>query len=300
MDYISGFLPGGLIDGKGIVHQEVKLSCPNGRAEYLLSNQQVREPNALVTMLLSHCIHQIGTIKTVSQELIRNLLVADRQYLLLKMIEAMFGDKVEGTIIFPNMSCGNKVDIDFTVGDIPLKASNDKGPLYKMQLKEQANKAEENLDHYIEVVFRLPNGSDQEAIIPLIQQDKHMAAVTLLGRCIQRIGIWENPGPERVAGLPPHALIEIEKKMEEIAPVVELTMAGECPECGVPFTVPFDLMGYFWSKLQISRDQLLREIHYLALHYHWSEREIMEMPRQLRHQYLKILAEEIKRLNGDI
>jgi hypothetical protein len=300
MDYISGFLPGGLIDSKGIVHQEVKLSCLNGRAEYLLSNQQVREPNALVTILLSRCIHQIGTIKPVSQELIRNLLVADRQYLLLKMIEAMFGDKVEGTIVCPNASCGNKVDIDFAVGDIPIKASNDKGPLYKMQLKEQANKAEENLDHYIEVVFRLPNGSDQEAIIPLIQQDKHMAAVTLLGRCIKRIGTWENPGPERVAGLPPHALIEIEKKMEEIAPVVELTMAGECPECGVSFTVPFELMGYFWSKLQISCDQLLREIHYLALHYHWSEREIMEMPRQLRHQYLKILAEEIKRLKGDI
>jgi hypothetical protein len=35
----------------------------------------------------------------------------------------------------------------------------------------------------------------------------------------------------------------------------------------------------------------------LAFNYHWSEKEIMEMPRRKRLMYIEILREEIKRIN---
>ena len=94
--------------------------------------------------------------------------------------------------------------------------------------------------------------------------------------------------------------MEIEQHMEAVAPQVELTMEGECPECDHEFAVPFDLESFFFSELRTSLDLLYREVHYLAYHYHWSEREIMEMPRQRRRMYIQVLAEEIERLNDAV
>jgi hypothetical protein len=48
----------------------------------------------------------------------------------------------------------------------------------------------------------------------------------------------------------------------------------------------------------MSGDMLYREIHYLAYHYHWSEREIMDMTRDKRRKYIEVLADEIERLNN--
>ena len=41
-----------------------------------------------------------------------------------------------------------------------------------------------------------------------------------------------------------------------------------------------------------------QEVHYLAYHYHWSEAEIMTMPRAKRAVYLGVLSGEIERMNG--
>ena len=122
----------------------------------------------------------------------------------------------------------------------------------------------------------------------------------LLARCIRRIGRTENPGYEAVRRLSPTARMEIERQMEMVAPQVELTMEGDCPECGREFAIPFDLQRFFFSELRTGQDLLYREVHYLAYHYHWSEREIMEMPRQKRRKYIEVLADEIERLNDAI
>jgi hypothetical protein len=61
--------------------------------------------------------------------------------------------------------------------------------------------------------------------------------------------------------------------------------------------VPFDVQDFFFGELRTSRDLLYREVHYLAYHYHWGEREIMDMPRQKRRIYIDILAEEMGKLN---
>jgi len=40
---------------------------------------------------------------------------------------------------------------------------------------------------------------------------------------------------------------------------------------------------------------LLEEVHYLAFHYHWSEKDILSMTRSKRRRYLAILAEKLER-----
>jgi hypothetical protein len=41
-------------------------------------------------------------------------------------------------------------------------------------------------------------------------------------------------------------------------------------------------------------NQLYRDVHYLALHYHWSENEIMCMTTSKRKQYIDLLEDELR------
>lgn len=290
MERVRYRLPGGLVDAAGIVHRQVELKPLNGRDELFLAGRSGRESNGEVSALLSRCVRHIGTIRPVSTAVARSLLVADRQYLLLKLRETTFGEQILATIVCPG--CGHKIDIDFRTQDIPVKESIEKGPLYQMSLPAEMGDT---------VVFRLPNGDDQEMIAPLLQQDEvEEAAVSLLGQCVRRIGDRENPGVAGMRQLPPPALTAIEQKMEALAPAVSLTMTGDCLECGRVFAVPFDLTRFFFSELRTNGGVLLQEVHFLAYHYHWSEREILGMPRGRRRKYIALLAKEMERLNDGI
>lgn len=295
-------LPGGYVDEAGAVHRHVELTSFSGRDEEFLANNRHLNGAALVTSTLSRCVRRIGDVQPVSDDIARSLLVADRQYLLLKLREATFGDQVQATARCPWPECGERSDIGFSTQDVPVQESVDKGPWYEMQLSPGAAIVGEDGEAYRDMTFRLPNGGDQESIasILLVEEDEARASAMLLERCIQRIGPLDQPGGELTGRLTAAARMEIERQMEAIAPHVELTMEGDCPECGQAFAIPLDLTELFFSEVRISLDLLYREAHYLAYHYHWSEREIMEMPRDKRRKYIEILAEEIERLNDAV
>lgn len=298
METIAGQLPGGYVDRGGEVHRKVELKPLTGMEEELLAASRQQESASLVTVVLSRCIQRIGAISPVSEELVRNLLVADRQYLLLKLREATFGDRVRANIFCPWPECGKRVAINFSINDIPIRESEDKGPAYKMILSPEI--AGELGEEDRQITFRLPNGADQEAISPLLAENEALALVKLLGRCVQRIGCLANPGEDVISQLLPAARLAIEQQMEKVAPKMELNMDVRCHECDREFMVPFDLHRFFFGEMRTSGDILYREVHYLAYHYHWSEREIMEMTRVKRHRYIEVLADEIERLNNAV
>ncbi|HMS82437.1 MAG TPA: hypothetical protein PKD12_02155 [Nitrospira sp.] len=299
MDTLAGLLPGGYVDNCGEVQREIELRPLTGREEELLATSRPRESASLVTVLLSRCIQRLGAIRPVSEALVRNLLVADRQYLLLKLREATFGEQIRANVFCPWPECGQRVTINFSVKDIPIRESEDKGPVYMMTLSPEIAGvfgADER-----QITFRLPNGEDQESISPLLAENEALALARLFGRCIQRIGRLTNIDEEAVISqLSPAARLEIEQQMERIAPKVELTMDINCHECGRVFVAPFDLHRFFFGEMRTSGDLLYREVHYLAYHYHWSEREILEMTRDKRRRYIDVLADEIERLNNAV
>ncbi|MGH7775202.1 MAG: hypothetical protein ACREQA_23495 [Candidatus Binatia bacterium] len=295
MDITTGLLPGGYVDKGGVAHREVELIPLTGREEELLAGSHQGESASLVTVVLSRCIRRIGTIHLVSEEVARSLLIADRQYLLLKLREVTFGDQVRANIFCPWPDCGKRVAINFSINNIPIRESENKGPAYMMTLSPEV--AGELREEEREITFRLPNGADQEAISPLLAENEALALAKLLGRCIQSIGRLPNPGEEVIDRLCPAARLAIEQQMEKLAPKVDLTMDVNCHECGREFVAPFDLHRFFFGEMRTSGDLLYREVHYLAYHYHWSEREIMQMTRDKRRRYIEVLADEIERLS---
>jgi len=291
-------LPGGWVDAEGVVHRDVVFSALTGREEALLAQTQQNRASQ-VTALLSRCVKRIGAHTPVPVSITQNLLIADRDYLLLKLREATFGPQVQATLPCPWPDCGEKVDIDFSIDDIPVTPSEDKGPLYAITLSPEAAFVEKGLA-YRDLRFRLPTGADQEFLSPALSENESLALAELLARCIQSIGPLEIESTVQIEGLSPLARMEIEREMLRIAPKIELNMDVNCPECARLFTVPFDLQDFFFGEMRTSRDLLFREVHYLAYHYHWSEREIMEMPKDQRRNYIEILADEIERLNNAV
>jgi hypothetical protein len=283
-------LPGGYTDEAGGLHREVELAPLSGCEEELIAHSPRQGHAAALTMILSRCMRRLGSISPVPPPLGRRLLVADRQYLLLNLRAITFGDQVQATVRCPWTDCGRKIDIDFSLSDVPVKESQDKGPIYKMELSPEAAREDQDEHPDRAIVFRLPNGEDQEVITPLAavpDADAEAALELLLKRCIQQGGS---------RSLSPLALEEIERRMDAVAPKVELAIEGQCRDCGRDFAVPFDLQEFFFHELQTSQALLHREVHYLAYHYHWSEREIMAMPRDKRRRYIEVLTDELEKV----
>jgi hypothetical protein len=59
--------------------------------------------------------------------------------------------------------------------------------------------------------------------------------------------------------------------------------------------LPFDTTAFFFNELRLAAGQLLREVHALALHYHWSEADILNLTRDRRRTYLSLLADALRR-----
>lgn len=288
-----GLLPGGYFDAAGRLHREFELMALTGREEEMLAQVRRPETASLVTAVLSRCVRRVGEIAPVTEDVARGLLVADRHYLLLKLRQATFGDVVRANLICPWPDCGERVSVDFSIDGVPVHALADPAPAYTMTLSPAAAGDGED-----EVAFRLPTGADQEELSARLAHDETGALAGLLCRCVQRIGVQAPPGEDVVSALSPLARAEIEERMARLMPRVEQTMEASCAECGRLFTAPFDVQRFFFGELRTDGGQLYREVHYLAYHYHWSEREIMAMTREKRHTYIDVLSGAIEELNG--
>ncbi len=294
-------LPGGYIDSVGHVHREAELRPLTGREEELLVTRSGIPTATLVTTLLSYCVHRIGPFSPVTEDLARALLVGDRQYLLLKLREITFGQRVQASIPCPWPDCGKRMDIDFQTSDVPVKKAEVDSLIYEMALSPEAVEPhDEGAANQRSVRFRLPNGGDQEMLAPWFAQNEAETLTLLLSRCLVSLGDEQTPSRETIHALSPMARMEIEQQMAILMPGIELTMDAQCPECGREFIVPFELQDFFFGEFQTSPDMLRREVHYLAFHYHWSESEIMNMTRDKRRGYIETLADEIERLNNAV
>lgn len=289
-------LPGGWVDAGGAVHREAELAPLSGREEELLAGLSGASPADRVTEVLARCVRRVGPVP-VTPQVAGSLLVGDRQFLLLRLREMTFGERVQGTLWCPWPQCGGRMNLDFSTADVPVKAVAHVAAAYRVDLGDEAavQDAEGGIHRVIE--FRLPNGDDQARLAEVLARNPAQALTGLLERCVSGTEAPWADVAELVARMSPAARAQVERAMEEHAPAVELEMDLACPECGRGFTAPFHLQDFFLGELRTSRDLLRRQVHYLAWHYHWSEREILELPRDKRLAYIEILAEEIEALN---
>ncbi len=220
---------------------------------------------ARVTAVLEAALAQIGG-EPASKELVRGLTVADRQFLARLLAARLERDAVWLTARC--RACGHDFDFHVQQSALPMKEAGAEVASVDTSLGRCR--------------LRLPTGADQEAITDLGSEEEALRA--LVGRCLVAVG--DEVAPDDA----PRALTEddlkrIDEALEAVAPEVALRAQTECPECKSTNDVWLDP----YLSLALHGGGLLQEIHALASAYHWSESEILRLPRSRRQVYLRLV-----------
>ena len=258
-------LPGGLVlNGRRLGRAELRPLT--GREEEWVTQHATTPSAHIATKLLSACFVRLDDVP-VNSEMIGKLLVGDRDYLILQLRRMTLGDHFAAVFSCP--ACKRAMDVEFLAQDIAVEPRPQTAATYTWQ----------GSPRYVN--YRLPNGADQEAVADLSPSE---AVEALIARCVDR-DFSPLTDEERAA---------IIAEMDRLAPQIDLELDLNCPECGHSFTTPFDCTSFFFSELRAQSRHLMREVHYLALHYHWSESEILNLQRDRRRGYLALLNETLR------
>ena len=227
-----------------------------------------RLPSAqIVTRLLNSCVLRIDD-QPAPKNVAQRMLIGDRDYLLLQLRRLTLGDRVCAVIHCP--ACGSKMDTDLDAASVPVESRPQSELRHSVKVGERM------------VSFRLPIGSDQEAVAGL---DSEAAVVELFRR-----SILDDGG----TALTPAEQSVVIAAMEKIAPEVFVELQLTCPECAHEFLTPFDIASFFFDEMRIAGGQLFREVHALAFYYHWAETEILGLARERRRLYLSLLSDALR------
>lgn len=175
--------------------------------------------------------------------------VSDRDRLMAQLHRATFGGRIAGTSRCGG--CGRPFDFDF-----------DLEALLGAVAPEPADADPDGWFRDGATRFRLPTGADELAAEG---RPAPQAAEVIALACV--------PAAD------PSARARAERRMARIAPLVELTLRAQCPECGTANPMQFAAQRYFLEALRAERPRLMREIHLLGACYHWRLADILGLAR---------------------
>lgn len=263
------FLPGGVVLDDGRRLGRAELRPLTGREEEWMTRHADTPGAKMTTSILSWCFVRLENAP-VDPDIVGKLLVGDRDFLMLQLRRMTLGDRFAAVFSCP--ACKRAMDVEFLAQDIFVEPRPQDATTYTWRSDDQRPP----------IRFRLPNGADQEAVAEL---STNKAVEVLLARCVVDDGGIPLTLDERAAVI---------AEMDRLAPQIDLELDLTCPECGHSFTTPFDCTAFFFSEIRTQSRHLMREVHYLALHYHWSEAEILGLQRDRRREYLALLNETLR------
>jgi hypothetical protein len=276
--YARFSLPAGWLDENGAREHGVEVRGLCGTDEEWIhclpgETPQVRTAAAL----LARCVRRIGA-RRATPAMIRELTLGDTDFLLLRLWQLTFGDRVELVFRCPRGTCGAKMDVDFTLHAVPVEACPQL-PNYRVRFADGPVR---------EVGFRLPRLGDLEEI-------DDQGAETLLGRCLLSIDDRREIDPASVQELAAELRAAIEAEMERVSAKAHGEIEAECAECGAVFTTALEPMTWLLSEVVRRRREFETGVHLLSFHYHWALRDILKMHRPRRQHYVRLLLEQMDR-----
>lgn len=241
-------LPVGYTDANGTVHREATLRKMTGKEEALMADPRLRKNGGrLMTMLLANCVTALGTLPKVDPDVMARLYSADRNYLLMELRRATFGDELEASYTCPH--CGRTTEVAEDLATVPVKrlAGNDGAVEIAVQLEDGF--AYEGALHRT-LLLTLPTGLDEEKVAATQSDNPSRAKNALLARCIRALGSLDRSD---IDALGTHILMEltlgdrrrIDKAVEAAAPGVDLIRDVTCDSCGRGFKAALDMSHFF-------------------------------------------------------
>jgi hypothetical protein len=251
--------------------REARVRPLTGADEAFLAETGRLSPAERSSAILARCVTVAGSEDPL--EAVRRLSIGDREALLLHIHRLTFGDAFTGVVECGDPACGAAMDVAIAIPQLLLPPYPD--PQEWHDLSIAVGQA---------LQFRLPNGADQEDAAALALSDLDAAADALLGRCVRT--------SDPLAGLPsPLPVAALAEAMVAADPQAEISLDLVCPVCSRSMTAWLDAGSVLYREVAGRLSQLYREVHTLALSYHWSETEILSLTPPQRLRYLDLLAE---------
>jgi hypothetical protein len=262
-------LPHGLVRD-GVRRTDGVLRPPTGADEAALLERRGWTRAEQVSALLARCLVAFGGAAP-EEGVVRDLTVGDREALLLQLRAALRSGRISCTVDCAD--CGERLDVDVDAADALVPVYAEAPELHEARIGGWT------------VRFRLPTGADQEAAA--LTADAETGGRLLVERCVveaRRRGKTATPVPEPVSEALPALLAQLDPQAESLVRL-------RCPECGTEMQALLDAASVLFAELAGSSERLTLEVHALALHYHWSEREILGLELPRRRRYLELLAD---------
>jgi transcription elongation factor Elf1 len=243
-------LPGGVVR-EGERRRGFAFRAVDGALEAALAEASLASsvPKA-VTAVLAAALAELGG-EGVTEEAVRALAIGDRQFLMRQLSAHLGHDQVWLTAACRR--CGESFDFDVHQSALPVKEASESFPYAATAVGR----------------YRIPTGADQEAIATIDDDDDAVQA--LLARCTLEGSDGSDPGAQEA--------------MEAASPEVALAAAAVCPACGAKNEVAIDP----YLGLRMDGQSLFMEVHRIASAYHWSEAQILALPRERRRLYLRLI-----------
>ncbi|HJQ24876.1 MAG TPA: hypothetical protein VKA60_13240 [Blastocatellia bacterium] len=241
-------LPVGYLDEDGRLHRSATLRKMTGHEEALLADRKLRHNGgALVTELLSSCVRRLGELTTINRKVVAHLTSPDRNYLLMELRKITFGSELEANYACPH--CGETSRVLHDLDELPVRRVNGEG-VRDIVVELEDGWEDKDGQLYLTMVFRLPNGVDEEKVAGALKENPSRGMNALLTRCMVALGDMpqarrEALGTKVLSDLTMSDRALIESAFREETPGVDLSRQIDCDACGRSFKASLDLTSFF-------------------------------------------------------
>lgn len=227
---------GGLMDSDGTLHDEAVVKELTGSDEEALSKAEVTKTlGRYIQVLVRRGTESIGAYQHPDDKLLGELLIGDREALILAIRRATYGDELKLTVVCP--SCTSAVDVTYDLAtEIPITEMEDK---YKRDIGVKLRDGRHAL-------FRIPTCADQDALYAT--QNKTMSEMNsvLMSRCLISIDGQPVQGRNAVLALGIRDRKKIVAALNGAQPGPKYNEIDiECPSCGAESPLQVRLLDLF-------------------------------------------------------
>jgi hypothetical protein len=264
-------LPCGLREASGRRARAARVTPLTGRAEAQAAADT--NPYRAALGVLCASLSRLGNYQPpdIDRALLAGLYPIDRDYLLVQVARVTFGDVCYQTLVCPHAPCGKRVDLELDLRTLSAEAA------------EVVAVRRFVLPDGREGVVRIATAGDQAELhdLPESELEAHF-----LDRCLVttegcEVNDWRS--------IPAALRACIVQQSVEGAPALDLHLSLVCVECGNAFTYEYDPLRGLMREMLGARAALRHEVHCIASHYHWSEREILDLTRAQRRDYIDMI-----------
>ncbi|MFT6925772.1 MAG: hypothetical protein ACJAZP_001361 [Psychromonas sp.] len=277
----SSQLPGGLLlDGE--LHRSFEFAPITGMLEREIAESGLGMHSLArqVTNILAYALDNVAG-QRVTKKMIRMLSSGDREFLILYLHSLLEPDP--RWITRRCAECDQPVQFQIDAAALPVKSAGEKYPQTALKLS------------FCDAQMRVPIGTDEEALADNCED--HDSAMSMLLKRLLTLGD-ENCLDQAIAydRLTTSDLLMIDRVLDQMSPQISRSVNITCPYCLTEQLQSID--NYEWIIHENS--SLDEQIHTLAFYYHWSEKEILSLPKKRRSQYVTLIERNLFKGRGDV